>query len=73
MRDHIAQDSISAARNFLATLTQAFRGLAEMPGQGHTREDLTDLPVRFWPVGRPLEILRGLYGARDVETILGNQ
>jgi toxin ParE1/3/4 len=83
IRDHIAQDSIPAARNFLATLTQAFRGLAEMPGQGHTRGDLTDLPVRFWPVGsylivydpekRPLEILRVLHGARDVETILGNQ
>jgi hypothetical protein len=22
-----------------------------MPGQGHTRKDLTDLPVLFWPVG----------------------
>jgi antitoxin ParD1/3/4 len=54
-----------------------------MPGQGHTRKDLTDLPVLFWPVGsylivydpekRPLEILRVLHGARDVETILGNE
>jgi antitoxin ParD1/3/4/toxin ParE1/3/4 len=83
IRDYIAQDNIPAARNFLAKLTQAFRGIAEMPNKGHPREDLTDLPVRFWPVGsylivydpkkRPIEILRVLHGARNVETILENQ
>lgn len=45
--DYIAQDNIPAARNVLAQLTQAFRRIAEMPGSGHIREDLTDLPVRF--------------------------
>jgi plasmid stabilization system protein ParE len=54
-----------------------------MLGKGHIREDITDLPVRFWPVGsylivydagkRPIEILRVLHGARDVESILGSQ
>jgi len=82
IRDYIAQDNIPAARNFLAKLTQAFRSIAAMPGKGHARKDLTDLPVRFWPVGsylivydpekRPLEILRVLHGARDVEAILEN-
>ena len=83
IRDYIAEDNVPAARNFLAKLTQAFGGIAEMPGKGHTREELTDLPVRFWPVGsylivydpgkRPIEILRILHGARDVETILESQ
>jgi antitoxin ParD1/3/4/toxin ParE1/3/4 len=83
IRNYIAEDNVPAARNFLAKLTQAFGSIAEMPSKGHTREDLTDLPVRFWPVGsylivydpgkRPVEILRVLHGARDVETILERQ
>lgn len=54
-----------------------------MPGKGHTREDITDLPVRFWAVDsylivydpgkRGIEILRVLRGARDAESILGSQ
>jgi len=54
--------------------------LAEMPGKGHVREDLTDDEVLFWPVYRylvvyrpgtaPLEVVRVLHGARDVERIL---
>ena len=80
IRDYIALDNVPAARKFLARITEASHGLAEMPGQGHLREDLTELPVRFWPVGaylivydpatRPLEILRVLHGARDVGTVL---
>lgn len=80
IRDYIARDSVAAARKVLARLTQALRSISEMPGQGHTRKDLTDLPVRFWPVGsylivydperRPVEVLRVLHGARDVERIL---
>ena len=83
IRDYIALDNVPAARKFLARLTQSLRGIAEAPGKGHRRTDLTDLPVRFWPVGaylivydpekRPVEILRVLHGARDVEGILGNQ
>ena len=83
IRDYIALDSISAARSFLAKLSDAFGRLADMPGKGHVRKDLTDLPVRCWPVGsylvvydpdkRPLEILRVLHGARDIEAILGIQ
>ena len=56
--------------------------LAENPGIGHVRSDLTDEDVRFWPVFKylviyrpetaPLEIVRVLHGRRDVERILGN-
>lgn len=77
---YVAQDSGAAAKRLLANFKDAFRGIAKMPGKGHCRKDLTDLPVRFWPVGsylevydpsrRPVEILRVLHGARDVGTIL---
>jgi antitoxin ParD1/3/4/toxin ParE1/3/4 len=58
------------------------RRLAQMPGLGHLREELSDEPVRFFPVYSyliiyrpetdPLEIVRVLHGARDVHTILGD-
>jgi antitoxin ParD1/3/4/toxin ParE1/3/4 len=50
--------------------------LAEFPGIGHLREDVTDEPIRFWcvysyliayrPHTKPLEILRIVHGARDL-------
>jgi antitoxin ParD1/3/4/toxin ParE1/3/4 len=80
--DYIAQDNAPAARRLLAKLKAAFRELAGRPGMGHRREDLTDLPVRFLAVGsylvvyadeqRPIEMVRVLHGARDVEAILGS-
>lgn len=49
---------------------------------GHRREDLTDKPVRFFPVysfliiydpaSTPLEIVRVLRGAQDIAVILGD-
>lgn len=51
-----------------------------MPAIGHLREDLTDEPLRFWPVRRylivyrsdsdPLEIVRVLSAYRDVKKLL---
>jgi plasmid stabilization system protein ParE len=51
--------------------------LGGSPEAGHFREDLTDKPVKFWPVfsylivydpeRRPIEVLRVLHGARDLE------
>jgi antitoxin ParD1/3/4/toxin ParE1/3/4 len=47
---------------------------------GHVREDLTDEPVKFWPVNsylivydptaRPVEIARVIHGHREVSAIL---
>jgi antitoxin ParD1/3/4/toxin ParE1/3/4 len=58
------------------------RRLAEAPGLGHLRDDLTDEPLRFWavysylivyrPETDPLEIVRVLHGARDVRAVLGD-
>ena len=83
MRDiwvHIAEDSIPAAGRVRVALLDACRKLADHPGMGHTRTDLTEQPVRFWPVGsyliiynptrRPIEIVRVVHAARDVPDLL---
>ena len=76
----IAEDSVDAALKVYDTLEEAFELLAENPGIGHTRQDLTDRPLRFWsvfsylvvydPSSRPLSIVAVLHGARDVELLL---
>lgn len=48
--EYIAQDSIEAAERVRMELLDAMRGLAQMPGKGHRREDLTKWPVLFWTV-----------------------
>ena len=54
--------------------------LAENPGAGHWRKNLTNQPVKFFPVysylivyrpdTKPLQIVSVLHGRRDVEQIL---
>jgi plasmid stabilization system protein ParE len=78
--DYIAADNLDAANRFTDTLFAAFERLAEMPGLGHTRADLTDRPLRFWPVGAylviyraermPIEIVAITRGARDIPRLL---
>jgi plasmid stabilization system protein ParE len=51
-----------------------------IPELGHTREDLLQPAIRFWPVGAylilyaaariPIEILAVVHGARDVPAIV---
>jgi len=76
----IAEDSVDAAVRVLDALEHAFNQLATTPDIGHTREDLTDRPVKFWrvysylvvydPTRDPLAIVAVLHGARDVERLL---
>ncbi|MGA2556890.1 MAG: type II toxin-antitoxin system RelE/ParE family toxin [Verrucomicrobiota bacterium] len=64
-------------------LFDALGKLARTPGIGHFRRDLAGEPLRFWCVRsyliiyrsekRPVEIVRVLYGARDVQAILGGK
>ena len=78
--DFIAEESVDAALRVLDALEDAFRQLGKMPEMGHTREDLTERPVKFWrvfsylvvydPASRPLTVLAVLHGARDVERLL---
>lgn len=74
---YIAVDSVKAARKVRLRLFDACQRLAENPRIGHVREDLTDQPVLFWPVGsyliiydpesKPLSIVRVVRGTRDVQ------
>ena len=78
--DFTAEDTVEAALRVLDALEEAFRRLAESPGMGHTRADLTVRPVKFWsvysylvvydPASAPLTVVAVLHGARDVENIL---
>lgn len=81
---YIREDSgprrAGAVRN---ELRLAMRKIASSPEIGHLREDLSDAPLRFWPVYKflvvyrpdtqPLEIVRVLHGRRDVQAILGQE
>jgi plasmid stabilization system protein ParE len=79
--DFIATDSPQAADRVVAELFSAFQRLAEWPGMGHTRRDLTERDVRFFPVGSylvvyrelqpALQIVAVLHSARDVPSVIG--
>ncbi len=77
---YIADDSLDAALKVYDAFEETFGLLAERPGLGHSRQDLTDRPLKFWsvfsylvvydPESRPLTIIAVLHGARDVEKLL---
>ena len=81
--DFIAADNPGAADRVADKLFDAFEQLAIWPGKGHARPDLTDRPVRFWPVGSylvvyrgdttPLQIVALLHGARDIPSVIRNR
>ncbi len=78
--EYIAADSLDAADGWIAKLFEAFETLGRNPGIGHKREDLTDFPVLFWPVGSylviyraqrsPVEIVAVTRGSRDIPAFL---
>ena len=67
-------------RRVMREIRSALHLVGSQPGLGHAREDLTSLPVKFWPVysylviydpkTKPVEIVRVLHGMRNVEEIL---
>ena len=77
---YIADDSIDAADKVLDRFVEIFELLGENPDVGHFRDDLTTHPVRFFPVysylviyladTSPVEVVRILGGAQDIESIL---
>jgi toxin ParE1/3/4 len=79
--DYIAADNIEAADRVLDALDKAMVKLAKNPGIGHWRGELTDKRHRFFLVysyliiyrqeSKPLQIIRVLHAARDVQGILG--
>lgn len=58
--DFIAADNATAADKLEDEFFEAFERLARRPGMGHTRCDLTERDVRFWPVDSYLIVYRNL-------------
>jgi antitoxin ParD1/3/4 len=79
--EHLEGDTPSAILRVVDALDEAMQLLADNPGIGHMRTDLTDADIRFWsvfkylviyrPETKPLQILRVLHGRRDVKRLLG--
>jgi plasmid stabilization system protein ParE len=79
--DCIADDNIEAVDRVLDALHNAMVKLAKNPGIGHWREELADKRHPFFLVysylivyrheTKPLQIIRVLHAARDVQNILG--
>ena len=77
---HVALDSMELADRVEAALYEAISTLSQSPGLGHSRRDLTNRPVLFFPVhsylvvylpqARPVRILAVLRGARNVRRVL---
>lgn len=78
--DYLAEQSEDAAFRVGSALIEAFELLAEQPGIGHWRRDLTDATYKFWsvfsyyvvydPSSSPLMIISVVHGARDVRRLL---
>ncbi len=76
----IAEDSVELADRIDTEFRDLFTSLAQMPGQGHRRQDLTARPVLFialysflvvyQPESAPIRIVAVLRGSRDVKGIL---
>lgn len=79
--DYIAGGNIEAADRVLDVLDATFSKLVKTPGIGHKRDELADQRHRFFLVysylivyryeTNPLQIIRVLHAARDVQHILG--
>lgn len=74
------QTSLTIADRVESAIREKIAFLAGTPGAGHSRKDLTDEDVRFFPVysylivyrprTKPLQVAAILHGRRDVERIL---
>jgi len=74
------QSSVAMADRVEAVILDRIAFLAENPGAGHWRRNLTERPVKFFPVysylivyrpeTKPLQIASILHGRRDLEQIL---
>ena len=82
IQEFVPADSPAAADRLVEEFFSTFEHLAAWPRSGHSRVDLTERPVLFWPVGSYLivyhlrddyelvQIVAVLLAARDVPAIL---
>lgn len=78
--EHIAANNHIAAKAVLSEIRTALEQLSETPRIGHSRLDLTNKPVLFWPVrsyliiynpnSMPLQVIRVLSSYRDLISVL---
>lgn len=76
----LAEESLELADRIDTEIRDAILRLADFPGLGHARQDLTNLPVRFWAIysylivyslrGGVIEIVRVIHGSRDVPGLI---
>jgi plasmid stabilization system protein ParE len=80
----IAEDNAEAAEIIEDRIYETFDLLAQLPGIGHSREDLTTLPVLFHRImktsymaiytnGSPITIIRVVHGRRDIMALLKDE
>ncbi len=75
----IGEGGARLARYVLGEIRSSVQFIAANPRAGHTREDLTDEPVKFWPVfsylivydpaTSPVGVARILHGSQDLEAM----
>ena len=76
----MAQDGPRLVRHMFGRLQKGMALIGRKPAFGHPRKDLTDEPVRFWPVfsylivydpePSPVRIVRVVHASRDVAALL---
>ena len=80
--EFVSHDSFTAADRLLEEFYSAFQKIAEMPGIGHKRQDLTSRDVLFWTLhsyliiyrnSKPLRVARIIHAKRDVKELLENR
>ena len=75
----VGEGGARLARYVLGEIRGGLQFLAGNPGAGHSREDLTDQPVKFWsvfsylivydPAMKPIGVARVLHGRQDLEAM----
>jgi plasmid stabilization system protein ParE len=77
--NRIAEQNIDAADTVKEELRRAMNQLVSQPGMGHRRKDVRNPRYRFWTVYSyliayhpdtvPLQIVRVVHGARDINRL----
>ncbi len=78
----LGEAGLAVANRIQGELVEAFEGLADAPGKGHRRSDLTNSDVLFFSVyqymivyrrKKVIEIVAVLHGKRNVTQLLKNR